>query len=238
MAKLRETYSKEFNKWTKKCQHLGEKFESIQKVDETIFQLLQNANSVIGDCIKQNDDLNEKLTELYKSIPKKEPSKSLKCRLKPELSNVNRANGNLTELEKQQTHLQKQLGKVKNQLTDRSLDKSKQDKLKRQRDELSSQLTTTNEYIEEAREDYNEKDKNYNNKAKSFSKDSQQNQIKSLQTLKDILHKFIHTLTIESSSSNSTTHNIKSSKKHFQSREKNRSSSSSTDEDEPYYSVN
>jgi DNA repair ATPase RecN len=86
LVNIRQKYSKELNKWTKKCQHLGDKCQSIRDVDETIFQLLQEANSINSNCIEQNDDLNKKFIQLYKAIPKKERLKSLKDRLEEERS--------------------------------------------------------------------------------------------------------------------------------------------------------
>jgi chromosome segregation ATPase len=231
LVNIRQKHSKELNKWTKKCQHLGDKCQSIQDVDETIFQLLQEANSINSNCIKQNNGINEEFTQLYKSIPKKERSKSLKDRLEEERSNITRINGNLNKLEKQQTQLQGQLSQVNIELTSLSSDQSKKDKLKRQQKELSTQLKTMDRDIEEIREDYNQEAKSYEKKAQNLSKVSQNDQIKFIQSMRDVLQKFINNLTIQSRSSNPTTiRNIKPSKDHFQTADEG--SISSTDDEE------
>jgi hypothetical protein len=85
--------------------------------------------------------------------------------------------------------------------------------------------------IEEIREDYNQETESYEKKAQNLSKVSQNDQIKFIQSMRDVLQKFINNLTIQSRSSNPTTiRNIKSSKDHFQTADEG--SISSTDDEE------
>jgi len=210
---------------------MNEKCETIEKVDESILQLLGDVNLINNDLIKQNENSIEELTNIYKSITKKDQSPSLKFRLEQEHSNAKRINENLTKLTKQQTQLQKQLDEVKFARKNSSLDKSKKEELKRKHDDLSTQLENANRDIKVANENRDQAINNYNNQANIIFKDSQQHQTNSLQLMKNILKNFINALRIESSFSNRTKQNIKPSKYSIQSRKKNRCYSIDSDDE-------
>jgi hypothetical protein len=239
LVKLQKQHSKQWKKWTEECQNLGGKCEAIYEVNEMIFELLEKANSVNNDLIQQNDNLIKKLTKVYKSIPKKEQTPSLKSKLEQEHKNVKQIKENRTELikelTKQQTQRTKELDAVKIARTNLCLDKSEKDELRRQHKHLFREFTNTNQEIERANEECNQATNSYTNKAKIFLKNSQRYQTKSLDSMENILQNFINVLKIESSVSNRTTQKIKPSKKSIQSKKQNRSSS--TDDERSVISI-
>jgi len=201
-----------------------------------IFPYLGDANSVNNDHIKQNDDLIEELTKLYKSIPKKEQTPSLKSKLEQEHKNVEQIKENRTELiqelTKQQTQRTKELDGVNIALKNRRLGKSEKEELRRQHKLLSKQLENTSRQIKMANEDRDQATNSYTEKAKTFLKDNQQYQTNSLQSIEHILQNFINVLRIESPVSNQTTQKIKPLKNSIQSRKQNCSRLTDDDDDD------
>jgi predicted nucleic acid-binding Zn-ribbon protein len=128
LVKLRKQYCKDYKKWSKTCSKLGEEKNSIYTEDKTILQLLGTANSISSDEIEQNENSIKTLTDLYKSISKKEQHQSLKSRLQQAHSKVEQINRDQTQHENKRAELEKQLSVVNKKLTDQSLCKSHREK--------------------------------------------------------------------------------------------------------------
>ena len=214
-----------------KYRGFGEKCQTIQRVDRTILPLLQASGSINDDLIEQYDQTTDELTLVYKSIPKRGQSPTLKSRLDEEHSNVERTNEKLTKLKRRQAKIEGEMAKVELTLTNRTLDRSQREDLNIEKQNLRTQLRNINRDIEMASEACNQVTRDYEKNAYTILNDSQQHEKASLKLIESVLQDFINALKLQSSSTNGTTRHIRPANHSLQTRKQSFSSSSGTNSD-------